>query len=145
MGTRSLTVVCDSETKLEILTLYAQWDGYPKHHGRLLLKFLRGFQIVNGIGSYNSPEKQANGPGCLAAQIVAHFKRRKPKTKNREASGPIGGFYLEPTGTRNAGEEYIYKVIVSASDFVVEIQDGNGKLITSGNPTQLLKWISKSK
>ena len=43
---------------------------------------------------------------CLVAQTVAHFKTRSP----------VGGFYLYPAGTRNAGEEFIYEVAGAEGD-----------------------------
>ena len=94
MGTRSLTIILDENGK-EICVLYRQYDGYPTGHGADLKEFLDGFMVVNGYGS-DDPPKAANGMGCLAAQIVSHFK-----------SG-IGGFYLYPAKTRDCGEEYIY-------------------------------------
>jgi hypothetical protein len=100
MGTRCLTIVEDEDGK-ELVTLYRQFDGYPDGHGAELKSFLKGFKIVNGIGARNAP-KTANGAGCFAAQLVAHFKR-----KSR-----LGGFYLYPAGTRDVGEEYTYRVRV---------------------------------
>lgn len=93
MGTRSLTVFRDEEKK-EICVLYRQYDGYPKGHGKDLLDFLKDGQGVNGFG--NSDSKQFNGMGCLAAQVVAHFKKG------------VGDFYIYPAGARDAWEEYIY-------------------------------------
>lgn len=107
MGTRSLTIVNDYGLKRredgEIVVMYRQYDGYPDGHGSELAEFLDGLKIVNGIGA-NTPEKAANGMDCLAAQIVAHFKK------------DIGGFYLYPSGTRAAGEEYIYLIDIKESD-----------------------------
>lgn len=45
-------------------------------------------QIVNGMTGQEGP-KYANGCGCLAAQMVAHFK-----------TGRGGQFYLCPPGNR---------------------------------------------
>ena len=95
MGTGCLTVMYDT-SKSEIAVMYRQFDGYPEGHGQELADFLNGFEIVNGISEER--EKMANGGGCLAAQIVAHFK------------DSVGGFYLHPAGTRECGEEYIYHV-----------------------------------
>lgn len=99
MGTRSLTVVVDKswDKEEEICVMYRQCDGYPSGHGEELRQFLRGMKIVNGINSTLRGTKFANGMGCLAAQMVAHFK------KDRE-----GGFYLHSSGKRGCGEEYIY-------------------------------------
>ncbi len=96
MGTRSLTIF-QEEDGTEIAVLYRQFDGYPTGHGADLKEFLSGFTVVNGYG-LGEPERSANGMNCLAAQTIAHFK------------DGIGGFYLYPAGTRDAGEEYIYIV-----------------------------------
>jgi len=96
MGTRSLTIVLDDDGH-EICVLYRQFDGYPTGHGADLKEFLQGFRIVNGLGPDKSI-KLANGMGCLAGQIISHFKQE------------IGGFYLYPSGTRDCGEEYIYTI-----------------------------------
>ncbi|MEO8168300.1 MAG: hypothetical protein ABI623_08635, partial [bacterium] len=101
MGTRSLTVVVEDDGA-EICTLYRQMDGYPTGHGSDLKQFLDGFAVVNGYGS-SDPPKAANGMGCLAAQIIAHFKEG------------IGNFYLYPSGTRDCGEEYIYTIYLERS------------------------------
>lgn len=102
MGTRSLTVMRDTwnrDEPEEVVVMYRQMDGYPTGHGRDLANFLNGMVVGNGI-SMNGPKKFANGMGCLAAQIIAHFKNE---------SG-VGGIYLHPAGTRDAGEEFIYYV-----------------------------------
>jgi hypothetical protein len=96
MGTRSLTFVYDDNRK--VLCMYRQFDGYPSGHGRELAEFLAGFDaIVNGI-SLGETRKIANGMGCLAAQLVANFKV------------DAGGFYLYPTSTKDAGQEYEYHI-----------------------------------
>jgi hypothetical protein len=92
MGTRSLTVFEDH--KQEICVLYRHMDGYPTGHGADLKDFLKAFRVVNGLASGRS--RIANGMDCLAAQVVAHFKKEP------------GSFYLQPAGTRDCGEEFIY-------------------------------------
>ena len=98
MGTRSLTVVLEEDGP-EICVLYRHNDGYPTGHGSELKEFLTRLRVVNGLSS-GQEGILANGMGCLAAQLVAHFK-----------TGP-GGFYLYPTGTRDCGEEYVYTVYI---------------------------------
>lgn len=96
MGTRSLTRVFDDDNK-EILCMYRQFDGYiDGGHGMELAASLTGLTEVNGI-SFDDTDV-FNGMGCLAAQIVAMFKRE------------IGGFYLHRPGTSDVGEEYVYEV-----------------------------------
>lgn len=84
MATRSLTRVIKRQDGLSFaeghmhpnkacVNMYRHYDGYPKGHGIELAEFLREFRVVNGLGS-KGETKIANGYGCLAAQIVAHFK-----------------------------------------------------------------------
>lgn len=100
MGTRSLTRVFDDDRQL--VNMYRQMDGYPSGHGIALFEFLDGLQLVNGISLTNAKERIANGPGCLAAQLVAHFKQ-----------GP-GGIYLHPPADTNCDQEYEYHLTVRA-------------------------------
>lgn len=72
MGTRSLTTVFDENNK-PLLSFYRQYDGYYDGHGAELQEFLAEMVIVNGFGS-GTPAKAANGMGCLAAQLIKHFK-----------------------------------------------------------------------
>jgi len=96
MGTRSITRVLDESNNV-ILTMYRQMDGYLEGHGVELVKFLKDFKITNGIET-NVAAKTANGVGCLAAQLVGHFKTG------------VGGIYLVPTSAEE--EEYNYTIRV---------------------------------
>ena len=95
MGTRALTFVY-SENNKPLVNLYRQYDGYPSGHGRELAEFLDGFEIVNGIGRETT--RIANGMGCLAAQVVAHFK------------DSVGGFYIHSVESTECGQDYEYHV-----------------------------------
>jgi hypothetical protein len=77
--------------------MYRQYDGYPSGHGEELADFLNGGKVVNGIGG---DKNVFNGAGCLAAQMIAHFKNG------------AGGFYIEPITAKDCGQEYEYEVIV---------------------------------
>jgi hypothetical protein len=109
MGTRSLTRVIEhfasdkGDVASTLVCMYRQMDGYPSGHGADLAEFLKGMKIVNGIGASN-PKKIANGAGCLAAQLVAHFK-----------DGP-GSIYLYPADTTDAGQDYEYDIHISHND-----------------------------
>jgi len=97
MGTRSLTYIYDGRSK--VLCMYRQYDGYPTGHGAELADFLKPFRVVNGLGA-PSNEKIANGMGCLAAQLVTHFK-----------GFGAGNFYLMSTSRKlDAWQEYEYHV-----------------------------------
>ena len=99
MGTRSLTFVYEKygDKQLPIINMYRQMDGYPSGHGAELAEFLNGFGLVNGY-KLDTPTKTANGMGCLAAQLVANFKKG------------IGQFYLEPAEARDCGQDYEYHI-----------------------------------
>lgn len=92
MGTRSLTFVY--ERGMPIINMYRQYDGYPTGHGAELAEFLDGYTVVNGFGEKRP--KLANGMGCLAAQMVAHFKTE------------VGNFYLYNTAETDCGQDYEY-------------------------------------
>ena len=98
MGTRSTTrVVCGNTT---LVVLYRQFDGYISGHGAELAAFLNTQRLTDVTPfrrSAGEGKAWSNGPGCLAAQLVAHFKK-----------GP-GGIYIAEPGD---WEEYNYTVEV---------------------------------
>jgi len=96
MGTRSLTFVYD-DNKEPIVNMYRQFDGYPTGHGAELAEFLLSGRMVNGLSGMGK-EKQFNGMGCLAAQMIAHFKQSS------------GGFYIYPVTTTDCWQDYEYHV-----------------------------------
>ena len=73
MSTHAVLTVFDEYTSEPLVHFYSHWDGYPSGFGKNLYNFLKDFTIVNGLSS-DQNEKVANGMGCLAAQIIAHFK-----------------------------------------------------------------------
>lgn len=97
MGTRSLTYVYENDGEV-VACMYRQFDGYVTGHGREVANFLKDFTLVNGL-SVKETRKVANGMGCLAAQLIAHFKVG------------AGGFYLYPTTQyQDCGQEYEYHI-----------------------------------
>lgn len=110
MGTRALTVV--QEDGKDVIVMYRQFDGYLDGHGRELAEFLKGVKIGNGIFGDKEMGSFANGLGCLAAQIVAHFKTE------------VGGFYLYPSGTRDCGEEFTYIVTARTRKPWIAVHEG---------------------
>ena len=96
MGTRCLTFVYDDDKA--VINMYRQFDGYPSGHGVELAEFLKEFDaVVNGL-TFNETRKVANGMGCLAAQMVAHFKKS------------AGGFYIHPVSDTDCWQDYEYHV-----------------------------------
>lgn len=100
MGTRCLTYVYDTNGEA-LVCMYRQFDGYPEGHGAELAEFLVGRKVINGIGSGQSDAiRFSNGMGCLAAQMVCHFKDNQ-----------VGGFYLHPTTqNQDCWQDYEYHV-----------------------------------
>lgn len=95
MGTRSLTKVFDYSGNL-LVAMYGQYDGYYAGHGQRLADWLKTLTLVNGL-SIGENLRVANGPGCLAAQLIAHFK------------DDPGGFYIALPDPEDE-EEYTYEV-----------------------------------
>ena len=131
MGTRSLTYIEESygknrETKQNILCMYRQYDGYLSGHGAELAEFLQDFTVVNGYNS-NTPKRAANGMGCLAAQLIAHFK------------DDIGNIYIHEPNDSDCGEEYTYTVYEEDGKVRIRAYDvWAKKIIFDGSPKQMI-------
>lgn len=97
LSTRSLTTIESEWDGKEIVVICRQMDGYHEGRGRELAEWLKDICVVNGI-SYGVDRKLANGMSCLAAQMISHFKTEP------------GSFYIHPAGSRDLGEEYLYRV-----------------------------------
>jgi len=149
MGTRSLTRVIetwnDEKTsklkKQTLVCMYRQYDGYPSGMGSDLAEFLNSGKIVNGI-SLAETERVFNGMGCLAAQMVAHFK------------DGAGGYYLYPTNVGKVWQEYEYEIIQHEGEElklkVIEVGYINDKgkyckgkkTLYFGSPKGFESWLS---
>ena len=112
MVTRSLTFVYSEsksgEKATPIMNMYRQYDGYPSGHGAELAEFLSGGRLVNGLSGMGK-EKQFNGMGCLAAQMVANFK------------DGAGSFYLYPVTTTDCGQDYEYHIRNIDGQFKIDV------------------------
>ena len=132
MGTRSNTVIYDeyhgNGSAVEILNLYRQHDGYVEGHGAELVAFLEPMTIVNGITT--GLTNIANGSGCLAAQLVAHFKKK------------VGDFYImAPIGEENEND-YTYKIYVSGGPVYISMEVWNWEdLIFSGTVPEFKEFV----
>jgi hypothetical protein len=102
MGTRSNTLVYDDGG--QILNMYRQMDGYLEGHGTDLMEFLEPFTIVNGF-SDRGQKNIANGAGCLAAQLVSHFKEG------------VGNIYLQmPLPETEYDNDFTYTIRLSLAE-----------------------------
>lgn len=132
MGTRSLTFVTE-DGRMPIVCMYCQFDGYPSGHGRDLFDFLAPIQMVNGISG--DVEHIANGAGCLAAQLVAHFK-----------DGPGGVYLHHPAKHTDYGQEYEYWVDASDKEITVSVYSpkfGKNNLLFQGDVREFGMWVEK--
>ena len=144
MGTRSLTYIEETwETAIanennnnevykeikNILCMYRQYDGYMSGHGAELAEFLQDFNIVNGYNS-TTPKRSANGMGCLAAQLIAHFK------------DGIGNIYIHEPNATDCGEEFTYTIYKKKGKVYIRAYDvWNKDIIFDGTPEELLTKI----
>lgn len=132
MGTRSLTFVTE-DAREPIMCMYRQMDGYPSGHGNELYEFLKTKKIVNGLGGDYADV--ANGAGCLAAQLVAHFK-----------DGPGGIYLYRPLKNMSAWQEYEYWIDVNDKGITVKVfspKFGKGNLLFEGDIQEFGNWIKQ--
>ena len=113
--------------------MYRQYDGYMDGHGHDLAHFLEDFNIVNGLGLRDDKIRVANGMGCLAAQLIVHFK-----------DGP-GGIYIYHSDANDCGEEFTYTIYENKGEVCIRAYDVWGeKIIFEGTPKELLTKIESN-
>ena len=104
--------------------LYHHYDGYPEGLGVTLANYLNDISLVNGMGGNSH---QANGLGCLAAQLVCELK-----------DGP-GNVYIDKAGAKRDWIDYVYYVwATEGKDVWISIFDYNDECIFVGTPQKLL-------
>lgn len=144
MGTRSLTRIMEviDNKKEKLVTMYCQMDGYPTGHGLDLAEFLESGKIVDGI-KLSETNKVFNGIGCLAASMIAHFKRG------------TGSIYIYNNKVKDAGQNYEYHVICDKNNLLLECFE-NGYInnknkyinrirkLFSGTPEEFIKKYNKN-
>lgn len=132
MGTRSLTRVFDNDK--QILCMYRQMDGYPSGHGAELADFLASGALVNGY-TMGTKERQFNGAGCLAAQMICEFKQ-----------GKVGGIYIYPIETDDSWQDYEYHVHIKHGQIRVIVYEGKASdqaVIFDGDVPSFNSWCNK--
>jgi len=122
MGTRSLTFVYDGDEK-PFVCMYRQFDGYPSGHGKELAEFLKPLKMVNGL--------RVDGAGCLAAQMVAHFK-----------NGPDGIYLYAPEPGADHWQDFEYHVYASDEGIRVRVTDPNTQIF-EGSVEAFLQFCTK--
>jgi len=139
MSTRSLTRIIprqeglsfnEGHEKVELayVNMYRHMDGYPEGHGLDLAEFLKDIKIVNGIPLDKELGNHANGSGCLAAQMIKHFKE------------DIGYIYLHPHDKESGWEDYIYTIYPKEGEetFISIYEVYNKRCIFVGTPYKLI-------
>ena len=141
MGTRSLTRVIPRQEGLAynqghahpdkaLVNIYQQFDGYPEYMGVHLGEFLKDIKIINGIQDRSLESKTANGPGCLAAQLVGHLKDTVGDTYLIECEGKPG----------DAWDEYIYTLYPKEGEptYIAIYSVSREECIFVGTPQQVI-------
>lgn len=129
MGTRSYTRVFEGDT--EVICIYRQMDGYPEGMGLDLATFLSDMVMTNGI-ALGEKRRIANGAGCLAAQLVAHFK-----------NGP-GSIYIDKYDL-DGWQDYEYEIYTQFDQPEIEMKcltglGKNKKVLFVGSPADFITW-----
>ena len=136
MGTRSTTTI--HEDGKPLMTFYRQMDGYPSGHGQQIVDFLKTIKLVNGIPvGTKEPMQMANGAGCLAAQMIVHFKTNVENWNHSKGGAVVrkddhaGGIYIvdhEDAG----GQAYHYDVFVKSANGFLPKSGGSIKFAIDG-------------
>ena len=128
MGTHSLIYMREivNGKTLTYAVLYQQYDGYVEGVGKNLVDFLKNIKIVNGF--VHGVKNQANGAGCLFAQLIKHFK------------DDVGGSYLVPITDTEEREQFNYYVDVVDKNIMITIYDRNNFLF-EGSVEECVKYI----
>lgn len=137
-----------------LVCLYGHFDGGVNFYGKKLLDFLSKFTIVNGLEDKSkrtsSPTSRsldrlrekneeylvANGIGCLAAQVIAHFKTE------------AGDFYISPNfiDGDNEDENFIYQVYEKGGKICLTVEnEGHKKFLLNdsvGNNGHVSKVVT---
>lgn len=113
MGTRSITNVYQmASLGGEIVcSFYRHFDGYPSGHGKDLSEWLKGKNLVNGIGSGFRKDIDFNRSGSMAIYLMSHICNELNTSVE-----------VIPTGSSDYGEEYIYNIYFDKS-FKIETVD----------------------
>lgn len=139
MSTRS-TIRFRNDGDSPVCCVYKHFDGYIEGLGHSLAEWLKGMTLINGISNKEQyGHDYANGIGCLAAKWIADNKTE------------TGDIYM---CSSDAQEDYNYDVILKRQNMrvltvygtnaddciVVAVLDGEGNLIFSGSPSELLEF-----
>lgn len=141
MGTRSLTRVWEKNDEEEtmLVNVYRQYDGYPKGLGVELAEFLRDRVVGNGISMNDLKNKKfSNGPGDLAAQLIAYMK----------AEHAVGGVYMEaPVSDGDWGQEWVYDFVVSWRGGEIQVKVTkvwDSAVVFEGAAEQFVAWMDEN-
>lgn len=116
-----------------LVNMVRQADGYPEGHGQELFEFLSSKKITCGITNYSS-ETEANGLSCLAAQMIAHFKKG------------IGGIYLQMPRWPQYEYEFTYDVFGDSDSMLSKVVVHDDQLeVFSGSVEAFGVWLNLRK
>ena len=115
--------------------IYHHYDGYPEGLGVTLASYLSDISVVTGL---SGSSLQANGLGCLAAQLVCRLKMDNGDIR-------AGNVYIDPPNVERSWIDYEYYVWAAENKSVwISIFDGEECLFV-GEPDGLLEKYSQTK
>ena len=126
-----------------LVNIYNHYDGNPNHLGVKLAKFLLPYKITNGVSSLNVKDftKLANGPECLAAQLVKQLKT------GDVCDIVVGNVYLYPRKPHKYDAEYIYTLYPKTDEptYIAIYKNLDDEVIFVGTPDKLIKKYDRQR
>ena len=120
-----------------LVNIYNHFDGHPEYLGIKLAKFLLPYKVKNGVSNLVLQDfpQLANGPECLAAQLVKQLKT------------DVGNVYLYPRKPYKYDAEYIYTLYpkIEEPTYVAIYKNFDDKVIFVGTPDKLIKKYDRQR
>ena len=129
MGTPCATIFLDEDND-PCVKMLRHYDGYLSCHGKELATFLLGITMVDGIPCHKKTRKTfryANGIECLAAQVIAYFKKG------------AGDIYISSNGWDDEDFQYYVSGKIGEEP-TIKIKYRNNIRI-QGYPKEILEYI----
>ena len=116
---------------------------FAEHLGVKLAKFLLPYKIINGVSNLNAKDftHLANGPECLAAQLVKRLKT------GDICDMVVGNVYLYPRNPYKYDAEYIYTLYPKTNEptYVAIYKNFDDKVVFVGTPDKLIKKYDRQR
>ena len=126
-----------------LVNIYHHYDGNPERLGVKLAKFLLPYKITNGDQFYRQELSShlANGPECLAAQLVKELKT------GDICDTVVGNVYLYPRNPYKYDAEYIYTLYpkINEPTYIAIYKNFDDEVIFVGTSDKLIKKYDRQR